>query len=734
MLLIVFNILFAVLLSVMSITDFQINIKDKVSGAPVAGATVVIVNTNSQYQTNLYGTAVIPADRYESLEITIRAIGYKTITIVISTEDLKGSEYFVELETTTVQIGEIIIISSPTGSGYRYQPAKAYNAAALKERSDITMGQMLDGEPGVAMRSLGPIPARPVIRGLDGERILILENGERMGDISESAADHAVALDPQATDRLEVIRGPASLLFGSNALGGVINMVTSDIPQDWSRGTSGSMSLLGSTVNSFGSVFTRMGYGLDNSAVNARLSFRNAGNTQTPGGTIYSSDMTNWEGSIGYGFKYGNLSGGSSLMYLNSYYGIPDLDEDADERVEIRFDRIANQGRFDIVNEGKFLDKYLIKYHLSKYDQKEVVIDNQTGSPEVIGLSYLQKAYSTTITAQHKPWGVFDRGVIGININGRTMDVGGTESYTPGDQVFNIAAFVYQELPVSDIFRLQGGLRYDLRSIQTRKNEAYPNIDESKINSNLASSIGMNIQPSSRTEIGVQIARAHRYPTSEELFANGVHLGAGTFEVGNVALKPENSYGFDTFIKYSTLTYSFEVTGFYNYITNFIVFQPIGTFDSIYNFPVFQYQRQNARLFGTEFLASRVISTNWSTQLGMDYVNGTRLDDDRSPLPFMPPLRLKLNLDYGNGPHKAGISYRKVFTQNRVAPEEESTEGYSLMSFNYGYRLDRESVHQFIVRVDNLLNVSYRDHLSRLEGRGYLMPGRNISLIYSVTF
>jgi hypothetical protein len=193
------------------------------------------------------------AGRRHSLVIT--GMGYVTEKIEVEIVPGRNLEINIELDYRGLDLDEVVVTSSPTARGFRYQPDNVFTGEQLQRRADISFGEMLDGEPGISMRSMGPTPSRPVIRGLDGDRILILQNGERMGDLSETAAGHAISLDPLSANRVEVVRGPASLLYGSSAIGGVINLMTGDIPDAWDNGPSGVVSLQGASNNNMGAGF-----------------------------------------------------------------------------------------------------------------------------------------------------------------------------------------------------------------------------------------------------------------------------------------------------------------------------------------------------------------------------------------------------------------------------------------------------------------------------------------------
>jgi len=162
--------------------------------------------------TGHYMLTNLPVGRHT---LVVKGMGFETKSIEFEIIAGQSIEIDVDVNYTGLDLDEIVVTSSPTASGYRYQPDMALMGEELQKRSEISFGEMLNNSPGISMRSLGSAPARPVIRGMDGDRILVLENGERMGDISETSADHTIALDPLVANRVEVVRGPASLLYGS---------------------------------------------------------------------------------------------------------------------------------------------------------------------------------------------------------------------------------------------------------------------------------------------------------------------------------------------------------------------------------------------------------------------------------------------------------------------------------------------------------------------------------------
>lgn len=708
-------------------------IRDADSGATIPFVAIRFSETERGIQSDLQGRFSLACPIENESLLIFSMTGYETLMIVIANQPGYPDFLRIELKPDIFNLQEVIVTGSPTGSGVRYQPSQAYNQADIIQRKDVTVGHILDGEPGIAMRSFGPAPSRPVIRGLDGERVLILENGERMGDISESAADHAVAIDPSVVNRIEIVRGPASLLYGNSAMGGVINLLTNDIPHDWSQGVWGSVSGSIASVNSLGMSTAQVGYGNEAFAFTTRGSFRGAGDLRTPTGRLSGTGLSKTEGTVGIGYRSETIQGGITVMGMNSWFGIPG-DSNDPNNVEIRYQRTTMQLRLDGQRKG-FFDKYQIKGHFSDYAQQEVDIRNENGSKtEDIPLTYDQRSMSTTLYFQHQPFGLLNRGVLGFNVNGRMMDVGGSDAYTPGDQYLNMALFTIQEISINRWFRLQGGLRLDSRSIKPRYRNEGLYEESGKINTDLAGSVGINIRPNSSIEIGLQAAKAHRYPTIEELYSNGVHLGAGSFERGNPNLKSESGYGVDAFLRAYKGLWTVELASYSMWIQHFIRFEPTGEVDLRSGFPVFEYRSGRARIMGSEGYLTGQLGANWSVKTGADLVFGQVTGLNSHPLPSIPPIRVSSQIRYDRSYWWAQANVKHVMSQERVAPEELPTDGYSLLSGTVGFVFGDTRLHRMVLRVDNALNTSYRDHLSRVEDRDQIMPARSLNIIYTLNF
>ena len=715
-------------------------VTDARTGEPLAAATVQVVDTEHNTVTESEGSFRISGVEQGSYTLLVRFIGYQNVVKEIDLADIDDRESVeISLEPIGVDLEDVIITASPTGSDITYQSAHSYSAEELQQRASASFGEMLDGEPGISMRSFGPAPSRPVIRGFDGDRVLILENGNRMGDLSNTAHDHNISLDPLAADYVEVVRGPASLLYGSSAIGGVVNLITSDMPRNWSPGSSGNLSLDGSSMNDGVSGYGRYQYGEESWATTGRLSYRSADDLRTPEGTLPGTFINNLEGSAGFGYRTDRFESGLTFSAIDHNFGLPEELDDPDEEAEIRMDQQSLQGRANWSNEG-FIENIEWRLHGSRIFQQEVETEYEGNGiyDEDIELEFLQYAMNSTITLRHRPHGFFDEGAFGVSIESRNIDVGGEEAFTPGADSWTAALFTYNEVPLWNNLHLQFGFRGEARTFNTRTNDDFPDIDEQRTSRALSGSIGLNVNPLSNLELGAQFARSHRFPILEEFYADGVHFGMGVYERGEPTLNTEVGQGIDVFAMWENERIGAELSGFYYSLSDYIAFEPTGqiyTDDRERDWDIYEYNAREAEVLGGEAQLSVVLTEELSMAGVLDYVRGTNVDSDE-PLPTMPPLRGRIKKRYETDNWWIGGTIRFVDDQNRVAAEEQSTSGYTLINMDTGFSFDAGGVHRVSLRVDNLTNILYRDHLSRVDRTefGSPMPGRNFNLSYRFLF
>ncbi len=700
---------------------------DAATGEPIPGAAVLIEELGLGAAADLDGVFEFQRLEPGSYTLTIRAIGFRPVAMKI--QHPEDGDILVRLEAVLLRGEEVIVTGSPLGRSVQYQPAQALNSAMLQQKAAPSLGEILDGNPGVSTRSFGSAPARPVIRGMDGDRVLVLQNGERMGDLSGTAVDHAISLDPLSMERVEVIRGPASLLYGSSAIGGVVNLFSHDMPREWDGGTSGSLTSHVATVNDMGAGLARVQHGWDRLALTGRFVYRQGGDIRTPDGRLPDTAINNISYGGGLGYRTGHFETGLSVTGMGYTYGLPEAIDDPDESVEIRMNRTNIQSVSTLQLGGFFENAELrIQYSDYQHNEFETEINPDSSVDEDLEISFDQQTLSSSLFLRHRPVGRM-QGAFGLSFNLSQLAVGGGEALTPNADSYFLAGYVYEEVSLSPSLTMKTGARLEFKETFLKTNELFTDSDAFVDRADLimAGALGFNYSPDKNWETGLHIARAFRTPGVEELYSDAVHLAAGSYDIGEPTLGNEISLGTDLFLRYKSQLFFSELSLFANRIDNYISFSPTGMIHEPSGLPVFQYGSTDALLYGFEFQTDIAFSDYLRAGVGFDYVRGRERAGAQENLPFIPPFRTHLSMMYDTGKWWGGPRLRIAGTQAKVAPNEEPTDGYYLVGLDAGYRFKHGISLAF--RADNLLNESYRDHLSRVEDRNNPMPGRNINIM-----
>jgi len=708
--------------------NFSGQVIESENNSAIPGATLFLAENKKGTSADSEGLFEFSPINSGNYTLTISAVGYQTLQMELPLHQHLDTTFV--LAAQMIEGEEIVVTSSPLGSTIQYQPSQAFNSEDLQKMAAPSLGEILEGAPGVTTRSFGSAPARPVIRGFDGDRVLVIQNGERMGDLSSTAVDHAVGLDPLSMNRVEVVRGPASLLYGSSAIGGVVNMFSNDIPKEWDAvGVTGTAATQASSMNGMGAGMLRVQHGDDRFAATGRMIYRQAGDLRTPEGRLPDTSLENLSYGAGISYRSGSLQSGFSVSGMDYNYGLPEAIDTDDESIEIRMNR-TNLQSVTTLEADRFFEFAELRFQVSDYYHEEIaasrVQENQI--IESSDITFEQQSLSSSLLLRHRQMGVL-KGALGFSFNYNSLRVGGGDALTPNADGYFLAGYLYEELQLSDLLSIKAGARMEWKEAFVRENELFNDTDTFSDRNDLifSGALGINVSLGENWTAGLQVARAFRTPTIEELYSFAEHAAAGSFDVGNPALDNEISLGTDLFLRYSKSRLQGELSLFLNSIDNFVDFTPAGEIHEPSGLPIFEYQSKDAILWGFEYQTDVAITRNFMVGAGVDYVRGRERSGEQNNLTFMPPLRTKLNVMYDNGNFWIGPRVTIVNKQDKVAPNEDPTDGYWLLSLGAGYRFDQAVM--LSLRADNLLNKSYRDHLSRVENRNAPMPGRHVNLM-----
>ncbi|KQM38979.1 TonB-dependent receptor [Sphingomonas sp. Leaf10] len=612
-----------------------------------------------------------------------------------------------------------------------------------------TIGETLARQPGVSATSFGPNASRPVLRGLQGERVRVLTDGVGSFDVSNTSVDHAVAINPLTADRIEVLRGPSALLFGSSAIGGVVNVIDSRIPRRVptepihvdALGTYGSAAneRTGSAAldvpvtdkvvfhldGTFGQTddLRTGGYILSRplraqAAASADPEIRDLADLR---GRLPNSQSKMWEvaGGAAIVTDTGNL--GFSVNHLDNRYGVPvryALDGGEAEEVSLHVQQTRADMRAEVNTGDGLLEKIRLRAGFADYRHDEI---EDTGE---IGTSFFNRGLEARLELVQAARGGW-RGAVGGQMFIRDLNIVGEEKFLPKSETQQFGLFTLQSFDLG-AFRAEAGGRYEYTVARAAADDLLGNDDIRRGFDSFSGSIGASVGLVDNVRFGVNASHTERAPSAEELFANGPHAGTQAFEVGNPGFAKEISDGLEATLKGSGDGYSFGLSAYHNWFRNFIYENPTGATED--DLPVFQYQQADARLWGFEAEASARVAEFGETGINLDgladYTRATIVD--RGPAPRIPPLRVLGGVEAQGRLVQVRGEVEHVTAQDRVAALETVTPAYTMVNASVSLRpFGRDSKTTLMVSANNLFDVEARRHASFLKDYAPL-AGRDI--------
>src|SRR5688500_7509448 len=526
---------------------------NSLTGDPVAGATVVLEEMKRQSQSGADGSFTfdnVPPGRYH---VSARAQGYSTRrTEVVVAAGAPAIEVLVDPE---LHFEEVVSVGPEARSQFEsFQPTSVLSGQELTKRLEMSLGATLESQPGVASRSFGPAPARPIIRGLDGDRVLILQDGQRLGDLSSQSGDHGVNVNPAAATTIEVVRGPATLLYGGNAIGGLVNIITDEIPTKPQDGASGNFTFdLGSAARE-GAAAGDVHVGNGTFALHAGGGGRRSGDVSTPAGRVANSQSRSGFANVGLAWTGSRGYVGGSYGYDDTRYGIPVVESATLQLTPRRHALTLRGGAAGL--EGAF-DGVRVTLGHRRYRHEEL-------EGAEVGTLFRNNTTELELMGSHRAVGRL-KGSVGGWVLDRRFSAEGAEALSPPVDQRGFAAFLYEELTWPHV-TVQFGARLD-------RTEFTPSAEPARDFTNGSGSLGLLLRPAAADDnltIAASLALAARNPALEELFFFGLHHGNFALEVGNPDLESERALGFDLSLRWRVPRASGEVTYFRNRIDEFI--------------------------------------------------------------------------------------------------------------------------------------------------------------------
>lgn len=684
-----------------------------------------------------FAFAAVPNGAYT---LVFRRPGYGPLARHI---DVTGTlELQVVLRASAVQLDAVTVTATraPADPLSSPLPTASLGAAELTRDYRVSLAHALEAVAGVRALTTGGEIGKPVIRGLTGARVLVLGDGNRLEDYSWSDED-GPSVESRLADRVEVIRGPASVLYGSDALGGVVNVIPEDVP-DAQRHTplrGGVNAYFATNNHELGSVLHASGatggvgflaglVGRRSEALHTPLAeLENTGFTALSGEAA-AGTQGEWGKATArfthYGGEFHLLEADTGSLPAPSPVGGQEegpVRKLSDDRLQLGGTIPA--GRLRLEAKGQWQRHWLAE-----------TVEGDAAAAEK-GFDLLLNTTSLDLLAHHGA-GARVSGTVGTSAYYQSSATRGAEPLVPGARAEGAAAFAFEQVALGPRWSALAGARVDLRRLDADSNTDLGVGDRRRDYTAWSGDVGLVFRPAAAVAVAANVGRAWRAPTLFELFTNGPHPGEARFEIGQADLMPEAALSLDLSVRWQAERVRGDVAGFSNSIDHYIYIAPTGTRtcpdpaivcapqDSL---PVYRYAQADARLVGGEASLEVAAGSAIALSARVDFVRGERRDT-REPLPLIPPLRATLGAEWHHGTGGAGVDVDLVARQTRLSPFDQGTAGYGLLDLfgSFAPRLGPRAF-RVEVQVKNVLNTSYRDFLSRYKAFA-LNPGRNIVL------
>ncbi len=632
------------------------------------------------------------------------------------------------------------------------------SSESLAREVRSTIGETLASQPGVTATSFGPNASRPVIRGLGGERIRILTDGIGSLDVSASSADHAVAINPLTAERIEVLRGPAALLFGSSAIGGVVNVIDSRIPRSEPERPL-HLDVIGTLASAADEralnlradvpLVSRLVLHADGSWLkthdleigghvlsrNLRREARASGDPEIaalaglkdvlPNSAARSSELAG-----GLAWVDGALNIGFAVSRLDNLYGVPvryALTPGGEaERVRLDVNQTRYDARAEVPLGGGFLDQVRFRGGLVDYRHDEL---EESGA---IGSSFFSNGAEGRLEFVQRTAGGWG-GAFGAQLLDRKVRIRGAEKFLPDNRLRQFGLFALQNYS-SGPWRAELGGRIEFTRASAEADAKLGTPDQRRSFTSASASVGGSREIGNGIRAGLNLSYTQRAPSPDELFANGPHAGTQAFEIGDPDFGKERSLGIEATLKRAAGPFTFGLNLYHSRFADFIYLAPAGTVRD--ELPVFRYRQSAARFTGVELetraKAGELAGIEWDVEGVADYVRAQV--KGFGPAPQIPPLRLLGAVEGRRGPVDGRLEVEHSFAQNRNAPVETETDGFTLVNASINWRpLAHRPELTLGLAANNIFDANARRHASLLKDYAPL-PGRDLRLTARLDF
>ncbi len=711
-------------------------------GLPQPGATVTLMDTGRTTTSDARGHFhfdEVPSGEY-TLEV---ATDMETDTqpVTLGVDDIVTVSFVMATQLDAIEVSASAFGRSALELA---QPVDIISGQKLDLLSQASIGETLASQLGVTSTYFGPASGRPVIRGLTGNRVRVQQDGIGAMDVSALSPDHAVAIEPLLIDSVEIVKGPATLLYGNGAFGGVINMTDSRIPAE-SPFTpfSGAVETRGDTAANERSLVARFDGGSERFAWHADAFSRDTDEVEIPGiaesetlhdaegheeedetehaGVLENSDVETRGGALGGSWFGDDAFFGLSVSSYDSNYGVPGhahaheeepAEHEHEEGVRIDLEQLRYDLKGRVDNPFAGIESLKFRAGHNDYEHREI----EDGA---VATTFTNDELDARVEMVHVPVGGW-RGAFGIQLRDRDFAAVGDEAYVPPTASRALGVFLVEEREF-DAWRVEVGGRFE-----TQDQDAEARASQS--DNAFSTSAGLVRQLGEAQSLGLNVTRAQRMPDIEERYSEGPHLATLQYEIGNPALDTETANNIDLTWRKAGAGMRWTLNLFYNRVNDFIYLDNTGM--EIDALPVAEYRQADAVLKGYEAEVVFPLLAEEGRSLDLrvfsDQTRGTLVDGGN--LPRIPPRRVGAGIDYTSTHWTAGVDVIRYDSQDDVAERELPTDGYTMLDATVSYRIFMHHADwNIFLRASNLLDEEARRHTSFLKDIAPL-PGRNFTV------
>jgi iron complex outermembrane receptor protein len=693
------------------------------SGKPIHNVLITILQLRRTVDTDeagKYEFTDVPPGRYD-LVAHLDRVPDVVQTVDVTANGVATVDFQIHLSGAREEVTITATGTEQAVSG-SIQSVEVIGSVDLAKKSPVSLGEALDGELGISKRSFGPGTARPVIRGFDGDRVLILQDGNRIGGLGFESGDHAEPVDVLTVERIEVVKGPATLLYGSNAIGGVVNVISGH--DSAHEGVNGYLTAIGSTNSDHLGGSAGLEYGTKKWLVWANGGSQRSGDYDTPISKVRNSFSR--ESNVAAGFGYYPTKGFFNVNYTfdKRRYGIPF--DTAEANPEVVF---LNPRRHGIEFKGGFREsKSFLQAGTFSVQYNDYTHSELNSFTNEVNTSFQNKSFLYQGTFDQRKTGRLS-GRFGFWGLHRDFAAVGEEALAP-PTIQNAFAIFGLETVDFEWASFQFGARLENNRYNPTETEQHGSLPDRSF-TGFSGAIGIRVPTWTGGAIVANYSHSYRAPSLEELYNNGPHPGNLAFEIGDANLRRELGDGVDFGLRHSSNRLRFEANGFYYHIRDFVFLAPTGDVED--DLIVAEYRQGSTRYAGAEAQLDVALRQNLWLNLGLDYVNA-ELTEDSTPLPRIPPLRGRVGLELRYKGLLLNPEIVMAQDQNRLFPTETRTAGYTVFGVSGSYLLARQhAAHIISFNAFNLTDRLYRNHLSFIKEFAPEM-GRGLRVTYTLRF